>query len=589
MKKRKFSWPLLGLIAALLLLNVVGNSFFARFDLTAEKRNSLTDLTKETLKELDYPMHAEVFLEGDFLPEIRAFQEAIKTQLAEMSQYADLSYDFINPEGDVELITEFQRRGFREITELNQKSELETTRQRLWPILKLNYGGLEPVFINLVQGSMRPTRFGMQADYLRAESNLENLLTSKLLTMTEGRLTVGLLQGHGELDDQEIRELGSELANRYNLFKYNMRGQLAGRPIDPRIDVLLVLQPTQAFTERDKYELDQYIMRGGSVLFVVDEEVIDMDMYLKQSTLTDLRDLNLSDMFMKYGFSLNSDLIQDLQCATLDVRNNATEVQFEPFPWVFYPLLSQFPEHPITRNIDAALLRYASSLRPLNTQGLTYTPFLLSSQDSRVAGGKQFINIGEYVENPPDPATFNQGPQIAGLLVEGTFESVFNFRDPPRDSLAPFAPPMPFLENSQLQLPGESYPDFAERVFAAFRDSVFAYGVLQAGTAPNRRIAIISDGEFVQGEMLQGQRLFMPYDNKNLVLNIIDYLGGDEAISQIRAKEVVLRRLDADKVEANRTGIQFINVALPILFILAFGLIRFYLRRRKNESYNIRA
>ncbi|RMG61042.1 MAG: hypothetical protein D6722_20210, partial [Bacteroidetes bacterium] len=406
------------------------------------------------------------------------------------------------------------------------------------------------VYVDLLRWATVLSPQGRQVGFARAEADLEYKLMSairKQVRVEPG--IVALLQGHGELPAEAVPDLAAEIQTSYQLYTLDL-SKTPNYEISPRIDVLLVLQPTRPFSERDKYELDQHLMRGGRILWVFDQEQVDMDMYRKQSALSQLYELNLDDLFMRYGLKVNYDLIQDQNCELTEVfQTDAEGGNFVSKRWLFYPMVTAFPVHPISRNVDAVLLRYAASIDTFFQEGVRKSVFLQSSPQSRTIQGQQFIDLNAYLQTPPPEALFNQGPQIAGVLAEGIFQSLFVGREVPTDSLAPNPPPARFGPQNNPIAPG------------AF--------------------AVIADGEFVQGKLFQGQRGYMPYDNKNMVMNAIDYLAGDETLTRIRAKEVVMRRLNFDKVQGRTGTIRFLTIGLPLLLIVGAGLGRAFLRRRR--------
>jgi gliding-associated putative ABC transporter substrate-binding component GldG len=331
----------------------------------------------------------------------------------------------------------------------------------------------------------------------------------------------------------------------------------AGVPIDPGIDVVVIQQPTRPFSERDKYELDQYLMRGGSIIWMLDQQRVDMDLFEKRSTLSELRDLNLDDMFMKYGFKLNYDLVQDLNCEPVEVFQETPDGGvFSSHPWIFYPVLYRFPDHPVNRNAEAALFRYASSIDTFAQEGVRKTVLMQSSAQSRALTGRQFIDLNQYLQTPPAPEAFqDRGNRILGLLLEGQFVSLFRGREQSGvllDSLVQTPPQQPFVAGNTEGLPG--------------------------------RMVVISDGAFGQSKSFRGRpTAYLPYDNQTLILNAIDYLAGDEALTGIRSREVIVRRLDRDKVRDHAFSLRLFNLLLPVLLVLLFGLLRFYLRARRHQ------
>lgn len=550
-KARNTPLNLLLIAAIVIVLNLLAANVFYRIDLTKEKRYSLSDISLATADSLQYPMQVMVYLEGDFPPNIRQFQEAVRTTLSELVQYSNgnLSYEFVNPTANKEIIKEFAKRNITPIPVLVRKNAAETARLNMFPVIVVRQRDRE-VYIDLTKGCSLPNG---EIDFQQAEADLEYKIVSAMRNITrEQRMFVGFLQGHGELRPDQMPEFVTELQNAgKDVYTFDMSKQ-AGVAISPSLKALFIVQPTQPFSERDKYELDQYLMRGGSIFFCLNQEVVDLDMYEKRSALTQLRSLNLDDLFMQYGFKINYDLIQDLSCESIEVfQEGANGGNFIPAKWIFSPMLLDLPQHPICRNADAVLLRNASSIDTFPTAGARKTAFLRTSPYSRAIGGQQFIDLMQYIQNPPPQAMFrNQGNRITGLLVEGNFTSLFAGRRAPTDEKAPNMPTAAFGERSGA--PG--------------------------------KIAVISDGEFTQGKFFRGKRGYLPYDNKAILLNATDYLCGDVALTSIRSKDVVERRLNKERVIAYAPVIRAINIVLPIVLIIVFGLARFYWRKRRYEK-----
>lgn len=543
---------LLLLIGLIIVANLLLSGVFRRIDLTREQRYSLSTLTKETTRSLELPLTVTVFLEGKFPPNIREFQAALRTTLLEMKQYAgsEFEFTFVDPTDNPELQQLFRERGYTPVPVKVRVSSAETRTQQMWPLLVMRYRQQE-VFVDLLKGAAVMTPQGPNVNFLQAEADLEYKLTSAMRRLTqEEDGIVALLEGHGEIPVDSIPDLGQAIQNQYQLFKFSLRN-VPDYEISPAIDVLVVLQPRRAFSERDKYELDQYLMRGGSILWVLDQQQVDLNLYRKQSTITQLRELNLDDLFMRYGFKLNYDLVQDLNCEPTEVFQPETQSFFSK-KWLFYPLALDLPEHPIARNVDAVLMRYVSSIDTFAQEGVDKSVFLTSSPRSRTVEGSQFIDLSTLINQPPPTRLFNRGPFITGLLMEGVFRSLFVGRQAPTDSLAPNPPKAKFGPQNNPIAPG--------------------------------KIAVIADGEFAVGKSFRGERSpRLPYDNRTLLMNAIDYLAGDAALSEIRSKEVIVRRLDREKVLAHETTLRMLNLLMPILLIAGFGLLRGYLRRRRHQ------
>ena len=562
---------LLIIIFILIFINLIGSGYFRRIDLTKEKRYSLSEVSIATVRGLSsirqsdqaqpVPMYISIFVEGDFAPNIRKFQDAIRTTLTEMRQYSRgfLEYEFIDPSKNNELLKSFRQKGLTPIPVRVRTSATEVSTKGMYPYALVRYRDREK-YVDLLKGAAFP---GGNINFVKAEADLEYKLVEAMRTLTQEQGgIVGILQGHGETyvrdksgqGNQELAQLITMIQNAsYNVFIVD-RSLEEGLSISPDIDVLLIMQPTQAFSERDKYEIDQYLIRGGSVFWMMNQEKVDLELYRNRATFTELRSLNLDDMFMKYGVKLNYDLVQDLNAEKTEAfQETASGGQITSHHWPFYPMLLQFPDHAVNRNIDAILLRYASSIDTFETEGdIKKSVFLTTSPRSRTLPNRQFIDFVSYLNDPPPDALFNKGPQITGLMLEGIFTSLFNHREIPTDSLSPNPPTAKF-------------------------------GAQNNPTATGK-MAIITDGEFYLGKKFRGKRGLLPYDNANLILNVIDYLAGDDALTQIRSKEVVIRNLDKKKVNAHSQTIRTMNLILPVLLIVLFGIIRYYIRKMKNSK-----
>jgi ABC-2 type transport system permease protein len=487
-----------------------------------------------------------------------------------MQQYSNgnLDFEFIDPSNNKELAQSLAKQGFPSIPVTVQTSATETENKQLFPYALMRYRDKEQ-YIDLLKGAAFPNG---QIDFIKAESDLEYKLVSPMRNLIrEQKGVVAILQGHGEPPIEEMGEWITAIQNGYEVFTYDMHKN-AGNALAPTltpekmaeinkdvpdnlkfrrgIDVVVIAQPQKPFTEREKYELDQYLMRGGSIFWLMNQQNVDMDMYEKRSTLTQLRELNLDDMFLKYGFKLNYNLIQDLSCEKTEFFQEGPEGgKFSSAPWIFFPLAFTLPQHPISRNVDQVLMRYVSSIDTFSQKDVKKSVFLTSSAASRTVDGQQFIDLSKYLSEKPPVALFKKGNRITGLLVEGFFTSLFANREAPLDSLATKAPTATFGARSGV----------------------------------SGKIVMLSDGEFFKGQNFRGKRGYIPYDNKAMLMNVIDYLAGDDALTNIRSKDVEVRTMDKKILKESAGLVRALNLILPILTIVLFGLLRFYLRKRKNE------
>jgi gliding-associated putative ABC transporter substrate-binding component GldG len=279
----------------------------------------------------------------------------------------------------------------------------------------------------------------------------------------------------------------------------------------------------------------------------------DVNLHYQAETLSRLRQLNLDDLFMKYGFKVNYDLVSDLNCSTIElvIPNPNAPPTFSSQRWIYYPLLTQLADHPITRNLSAVKLRYASSIDTFSTPELRFVPLLVSSPYSRVQSGNVFVDLNQSIRNPPRPEELRgKGNRVMALLAEGQFHSLFEGREVPVDALAQQMPTAKFLRRN----------------------------------VSDTRMIVVGDGQVAVGEDVRGKIDFMAFDNKAFLLNCLDFLLGGESLIHIRAKDIQYHSLDLKKVKGNEWNIRLINLVLPVLVILFWGIIRQRIRMHRNRK-----
>ncbi|MFK7972819.1 MAG: Gldg family protein [Bacteroidia bacterium] len=587
-------------IAAIFVLNIVASTWFFRIDLTEEKRYSLSPVSEEVLNTMRQPLFIDIYLDGDFPARLRNYQDVIRTTLIEMNQYASTSVDFTftAPDENPELMKMLQAKGFAPQQIKVRRSATEVETRPIWPVAVLRHGDQEE-FIDFFRGAVQGNGY---VDFARAEENLEYRLISAVRNISRTRRPlVAILQGHGEhmlepvLEESvdasgrpirrvvdlktDMPQLIQALNGSYDLAPLNLQRDALDGGISPTIRAILVFQPKSAFTEREKYELDQYIMRGGNVLFVMDQQTVDLDLYKKRATLSELAELNLDDLFMNYGFRINYNLLQDARCEKTEVFQEINgKGVFDSKFWVFFPMIQEHPRHPINRNIEAVMLRYASTIDTLYRKGVTSNVFLQSSPRSRTVDGRQFIDLEQYLQAPPPPSLFNKGPQVTGLVQEGHFQSLFTGRSAPLDSIFPNPPSAQFIPRSDLAA------EIVSKMRRQGADQTVNDPAVDAFikiAARERRIAVISDGDLPLGKHFQGARQNIPYDNLELILNAVDYLVDDLSLASIRSKEVAVRALDDTKILKHEGLIKAINLGVPLLLVALFGLFWTWRRKRK--------
>ncbi len=555
-RNRDLSKLALGIVA-LVFLNLLAQQFFFRIDLTEEQRYSISVATKALLRNLDQAVQVTVYLEGDGLPpDFRRLQRSVRETLDEFQVYADgrLRYRFVNP---LTATSAEQRQAF--IQELGQAG-IQPTRvfaeedgrriqKMMLPgaIVQSDSNQTAAMLLNGDQAA------GPQDVLNQSIENVEYELASAIrqVIATE-RKRIAFIKGHDELPPLDVAGLTQAVSQTYDLYELN----LPDKDVIPPYAALIVAQPQEPFSKQDQYKLDQYIMRGGRVLFFIDPLRIDMDSVGQNGSFAFPLDLGLDDMLFRYGLRINPTLVQDIKSGVypIVVGEVGGQPQIVPLPWPFFPIVNRYGAHPIVRNLDALYLRFVSSIDTVQAAGIRKTPLVFTSQYSRVLQTPIVVNLNELREEP-DPAQYRSGPQAVAYLLEGSFTSVFKNR---------------------------ILPDNVDQ--ASFQER----------SAPTKLI-VCSDGDLVRNEVNRQNNQPYPlgfdpitertFANEDFVMNALAYLTDEDGLISARTKEIQVRPLDQVKVEQEATMWQVVNLVVPILLIVAFGVVKYYLRRQKYARF----
>ena len=553
-------------VAILLLISVLSSYFFARFDLTADKRYSLSKPTRLMLANLDDEVYFKVYLDGELPAGFKRLQNSVREMLDEFRAYGgeNIQYEFIDPSENPN--EQARQRIFRELyqkgldpTNLQIREKDGGMSQKLiFPGILVSYQGRD-VAVNILKKHVTATA---DANLQTSIQSLEYDLTfaiNQLLTPTAP--IIGFVRGHGELQPQQMDDMSYTLSKFYNLrqvdadaeiLKTDSLGQLAYR-------LLVVAQPVAEFKEADKFLIDQYIMAGGRVLWLIDNTTASIDSLSHgRNEIATAIELNIDDQLFNYGIRLNNNLIQDMQCAVIPVNTALVgqSPQFTPAPWVFSPIVMPTAGHPLTKNLDMIRIDFASSV---DTVGLDAnvgkTVLLATSGNSRTVSLPTQVDLS-IISNKLEPEVFNKSSLAVAVLLEGQFRSAF--------------------ANRPLNVEGFSRQQFRQQ------------------SEPTRMI-VVSDGDIIRNQFRQNgdqlEPLPLGYDrytrqtfgNKEFLLNAVNYLCGFDELMESRSKEFKLRMLDKAKVQEQRTLWQVSNVILPVVLVVFFGLIFNCLRKRRFQ------
>jgi gliding-associated putative ABC transporter substrate-binding component GldG len=572
MKRNSGKLVFVFLLLALIVINFIAAQWHQRFDLTQEKRYSLTKSTKDLLHNLEEPLTISVFLKGDLPADFRRLSNASEDFVRTLKETntSKIRYNFISPNDEVENGKTWgdSLKGLG-IQPINLSVQVKSGEEikNAYPVALINYQG-QTSAVPLYQGSTRvitPDQLNnaealMEYNFAKAIDHLVN----------PQKPLVAYAIGNGEPVGPETYDLVNTIdaskfdqskQGAYNLVQFNLNSL---KLIPDTFKVLLIVKPTQAFTEDEKLKIDQYIMRGGKVLWFVDALHAEQDSLSYKSQLIAYdRNLNIQDLLFRYGVRVNPDLIMDLQCDYLPfaVGGNSQSPQYEFLKWNYYPLFESRGNHAINKNLGLISGKFVNSIDTLETAGLKKTFLLQSSANSRVISTPALISPNEN-RNATEDQLFKKADIPAAVLVEGKFTS--------------------FYKN---------------RIARAIADSLQAYGGFREESEPNKMI-VVADGDIVlnqvssrEGPLPMGLNLFTmgsqyeyQFANRNFLLNCLEYLTSNSNLSGTRNKEIVLRLLDPKKVEAERTQWQLINIALPIILIILFGFIYQQIRKRKYTN-----
>lgn len=544
----------------LLMLNFVSQNFYKRYDLTAEKRYTLSPSTKVLLQGLEDYVYVKIYLEGEFPAGFKRLQRSTRELLDEFRAVsgARIEYEFIDPTAikdieDRKKAYDFLIESGIEPTNLQVKGADEVAQKIIFPGALVSYRG-KAAPVQLLENQIG---FGPEQVLNNSIELLEYKFANQIKKLIQRRNPkIGFSTGHGELGETELTDMIRTLqAQRYDIEIVNIKEQLS---LVNKYDVLVVAQPKEAFPEIEKYKLDQFITHGGSVLWLIDAMNASLDSLRGKDTyFATARDLNLSDILFRYGVRLNNDLVQDMRCGKIPlvVGSVGGSPQTQLFPWYYKALISSENLHPISRNLDAVLFDFAGTIDTLKNPEVRKTILLNTSKYSKALMAPVRIHFSQ-VKLQPDPKAFPQSYLPVAVLLEGKFESVFKNR---------------LAEQTMQMIDSMSELSFKEK-------SAFS------------KMIVVSDGDIIKSQVgARGNVFPLGFDvytertfaNKAFILNCIEYLLDDNQLIETRNKEIRLRLLDPQKIKSEKTYWQLLNIVLPLLIVLIFASIYFFWRRRK--------
>lgn len=554
----------IGLVAGVVLINFIASLVHFRIDLTEDKRYTITPTTRELLRNLQGPLTVDVFLKGDFPAEFRKLSTSTNEFLSVLRENSGsrLQYRFISPETDAgggkSWGDSLQSLGAAPIN-LNVQVKSGEENKIVYPFALLHYNGSSSL-VNLFQSSKRNIS---PAELNNAEAMMEYQFVKTIDKLIDpAKPFVAYATGNGEPVDARTYDLQQVVGNSYKLFTFDLASQPS---IPDTMKALLIVKPQESFTDAQKLKIDQYIMRGGKVLWFIDALHAEQDsLSFKSELIAYDRNLNMQDLLFNYGVRINPDLLMDLQCDFMPfaVGGSASNPQYEFLHWNYYPLFESHNNHIINKNLGLIAGRFVNTIDTIEVPAIKKTFLLQSSANARIMATPVLISPNEN-RNAPVDAQYKLKDVPAAVLLEGKFTSFYR-----------------------------------GRVSKTQRDSLAEYGGFKEANAVENKMIVVGDGDLVlndispkQGPLPMGMNLYTmgsqyeyQFANRDFLLNSLEYLTSKNTIIATRNKEIVLRLLDAKKVEAEKTQWQFITIALPILLVILFGWVYQAVRKRKYAS-----
>ncbi len=542
---------LLVTLVIIILLNFIGSSYYYRFDLTSEKRYTLSPATKQILDSLDDIAYIKVYLDGELPAGFLRMKTAIKELLDEFRWHcpANIRYDFIDPIEDQDpgirrnITAQLYNAGLQPTNIQVKQKDGSTMQKIIFPGAIISCSGVD-VAVNLLKNNP-----GVNAEINLNNSiqSLEYEFISMLRNLDNKKIEkVAFIEGHGELNELQTGDITRSLANFYQVD----RGTIGGRygSLD-NYKVVIIAKPLLRFSESDKFVIDQYIMGGGKVLWFIDVARVSLDSLLDGSTFALYSPVNLDDQLFHYGVRINSDLVKDIQSHVIPVNKGLAggSPQWSLSPWYYFPVISPSENYPVTRSLNMIKLEFASSIDTVGEPGkITKKVLLSTSPYTKLVQLPEIVSLRES-DLAPQESEYDKSGIPVGVILEGSFESVFKNRSIPEG---------------------------------------VSGGPVQVRTSGDRTsMLVVSDGDIIRNEVLPAadgpaieplgydRYTSQVFGNSDFIMNAVNYMTDETGLITLRGRELKLRLLDRQKVRDEKLKWELINLALPSILIIFAGLV----------------
>ncbi|WP_255695535.1 gliding motility-associated ABC transporter substrate-binding protein GldG [Pedobacter sp. MC2016-14] len=549
----RFKW---GFLLVLLFLNIVTAFAYTRFDFTKEKRFTLTDKTRELLKKSTKEFSITVFLDGDMPAAFKRLQQATRDLLNDYKAYnAEVKVTFVDPlsglpVNEQDTVMQHLYAIGIEATNLNIKNDNGFEQKTVFPMALVQCDGRQ-IAVKLLQNQDASGSY--EENINNSIQNLEYSFTSAIRKVVTGiNPRIGFTEGNGELSDLQLSDAMKSLSDSYEVGRVNLQS-ITRAGLD-KLKLLVVAKPQQEFTEAEKYKLNYFISRGGSVVWSIDQVSADLDSLKgKGEQLAFNKKLNLDDMLFTYGARVNYNLLADANCVEipLAMSSGGSQSQIQMAPWVYYPLLLPDSTNSLVKNIDALRAEFVSTVDTIGVKGIVKKVILRSSAFNKLHAAPKLLSL-QMVAEQPDPREYASTPQPVAVLLEGEFPSVFMNRAVPEGITEPYEVPA-VSKRAKMIVIGDG--DLFKNQISTKDNSIFPLGF----------------DRYTQNN----------YGNKVFLLNVADYLCNEESLISLRNKELKVRLLNKVLLREEKSKWQLVNVLVPLLLLISFSIFQHYYRRHK--------
>ncbi len=552
----KFFVSILKVIVAVLAINLLASFVYTRLDLTEDKRYTLSEPAVAVAQKFETPIIVDVLLDGNIPAEFAKLKtETIQLLESFGAKNSNIKYNLVDPmedsENPQETVAQLQSLGLQPAN-VTVEENGKVSNELVFPWAMVNYND-QTVKVPLLKNKLGSTA---EERINNSVQQLEYAFADAFTKLSiEEKKSIAVIKGNGELDDIYIADYLTTIRDYYNIGAITL-DSVASNPQNvldqlKNFDLALIAKPTEAFTDQEKYVMDQYIVQGGKSIWMIDQVNMEMDSIYAGGgeAIAIPRDLNLKDLFFKYGVRINPVLVNDLYFTQIVLATGeGNDSQYNPLPWFYYPMVFSQNNHPINTNIEAVRFQFTSPMDVLEND-YNKTVLLQSSPLSKTDGIPRVVNL-DMINQQPNQATYNNGNLTLAVLIEGNFTSMYKNRVKPLK-----------LQNT-----------------------------LEEG--PENKMIVISDGDVIKNQLRNGRPLELGYDkwtsnfygNKEFLVNSTNYLLDNTGLINIRNKKVTIPLLDVKKIVEQKTKWQLVNIGFPVVLTLFFGLFFGYYRKRKFSS-----